>query len=270
MTFSTNDCTDSNNGLLIFRICLRYNLSTDKQIITNKEKLLLEKKNFKKYFTQGKFLLYAGILIVAAGLLLYGINYLFVHEWVLYQGSWIIATVGAVTVICHFSMRVRDGAVDEYAHGFHKVLEQELEEYFNESEKRPVKVYNFTTGGYALDDSTAIKLVAGGDQTPRCEKYSGVALLYSPEKLYAVFGTLDLINGDTRTEKLSLPLGEILSVESSDHSFTKAIKGKNKYCECFKMHIKTEKYTYSFLVHNDAVTDEAVAKISRAAESKRQ
>lgn len=230
----------------------------------------MEKKNFKKYFTQGKFLLYAGILIVATGLLLYGINYFFVHEWVLYQSSWIIAIVGVVTVICHFSIRVRDGAVDEYTHTFHSVVEQELEEYFKDSEKRPVKVFNFTSGGYALDDSTATKLVVGGDQTPRCEKYGCTALLYSPEKLYAVFGTLDLINGDTRTEKLSVPLNEIESAELVDNSFTKEIKGKIKYCECFKMHIRTEKDTFTFLVHNDAVTDEAIAKISRAAESKKQ
>ena len=230
----------------------------------------MEKKSFKKYFTQGKVLLYAGIAIAAAGLLLYGINYFFLHEWVLYQSSWIVATVGAVTVICHFSIRIRDGAVDEYAHNFHGVLEQELEEYFKDSEKRPVKVFNFTSGAYGLDDTTATKLVAGNDQTPRCEKYCCVALLYSPEKLYAVFGSIDLINGDIRTEKLSLPLNDIDTVEIVDNSFTKAIKGKTKYCECFKMRIKTETDTFSFHVHNDAVTDEAIAKITRAAESKKQ
>lgn len=230
----------------------------------------MEKKNFKKYFSQGKFLLYTGVTVALAGVLLYIINYCFIHQWFFWQSSWIIGVIGAVMVVCHFSIRVRDGAVDEYAHGFHKVLEQELEEYFNESEKRPVKVYNFTTGSYALDDTTATALVVGGDQTPRCNKYSGVALLYSQEKLYAVSGTLDLINGDTRTEKLALPLNEILATESADNSFTKIIKGKNKYCECYKMNISTASDNYSFSVHNDAITDEAVTKIMRAAESKRQ
>lgn len=229
----------------------------------------MEKKSFKKYFTQSKILFYIGIGIVAAGLLLYGINYFFVHEWVLYQSSWIIAIVGIVTVICHFSIRIRDGAVDEYAHTFHSEIENELEDFFKEAEKRPVKVFNFTSGGYALDNTTATKTVVGGDQNIRCEKYSCVALLYSTERLYAVSGILDLINGDTQTEKITIPLNEIISVESADNSFTKPIKGKSKYCECFKMHIRTENDDYAFLVHNDAVTDEAVTKIMRAAESKK-
>lgn len=229
----------------------------------------MEKKSFKKYFTQNKILFFIGIAVAAAGVLLYGINYFFVHEWALWQGSVLTAVAGIVVVICHFSIRVRDGAVDEYVRSFHKVPEQELNTFLQESERRPLKVYEFTSGGYALNDSTAEKAVIGGDSTPRCEKYACVAMLYTPENLYAVKGRIDLISCDTKTEKLCIPLKDIESIEIKDNSFTKEIKGKNKYFECFSLDIKADGTTHSFTVHNDALTDEAVEKIKRAAESKK-
>ena len=48
------------------------------------------------------------------------------------------------------------------------------------------------------------------------------------------------------------------------------IKGKNRYVECFKLIVETAESKFLFDVRNDALTDEAVAKISRMAESKRQ
>lgn len=229
----------------------------------------MEKKSFKKYFTQTKILIFLGIAVAAAGVLLYGINYFFVHEWVLWQGSILTAVAGIVVVICHFSMSVRDGAVDEYAKSFHKIPEQELNAFLQESERRPLKVYEFTSGGYMLNDSTAEKIVIGNDSTPRCEKYACVAMLYTPENLYAVKGRIDLISGDTKTEKLCIPLKDIESVETRDNSFTKEVKGKNKYFECFALEIKANGATHFFTVHNDALTDEAVEKIKRAAEGKK-
>ncbi len=230
----------------------------------------MEKKNFKKYFTQNKILFFAGIAVAVIGVLLYGINYFFVHEWDLWQGSVLTAVAGVVIVICHFSIRVRDGAVDEYARSFHKIPEQELNTLLQESERRPLKVFEFTSGGYALNGSNTEKLTIGNDSTPRCEKYACVALLYTPENFYAVKGNLDLITGDTKTEKVFFPLSAIESIEVKDNSFTKEIKGKNKYFECFSLEIKADGTTHSFTVHNDALTDEAVEKIKRAAEGKKQ
>ena len=230
----------------------------------------MEKKSFKKYFTQGKALFFIGIAVAVIGVLLYGINYFFVHEWDLWQGSVLTAVAGIVVIICHFSIRVRDGAVDEYARSFHKIPEQELNALLQESERRPLKVFEFTSGAYALNDTTAEKITVGNDSTPRCEKYACVALLYTPESFYAVKGNLDLITGDVKTEKVFFPLADIESIEVLDNSFTKEIKGKNKYFECFSLEIKADGVTHSFTVHNDALTDEAVEKIRRAAESKRQ
>lgn len=230
----------------------------------------MEKKNFKKYFTQSSLLFIIGIITAVAGALLYGINYFFVHEYVLWQGSVLTLVAGVVIVICHFSMRVRDGAVDEYAQSFHKAAEQELETFVNDTEKRPVKVFNFTTGCYAADDPDVKNMTVGGDSTPRCEKYSSTAMLYTTQNLFAVCTKLDLITGDITAEKTVTPLSDILNVSICDKSFTKEIKGKNRYIECFKLLVETKENTFSFDVRNDALTDEAIAKISRMAESKRR
>ena len=230
----------------------------------------MEKKNFKKYFTQNSVLLILGIAVAVAGALLYGINYFFVHEWVLWQSSVLILVAGVVIAICHFSMRVRDGAVDEYAQSFHRVAEEELEAFVNETEKRPVKVFNFTTGCYASDDPDVKNMVVGGDSTPRCEKYSSTAMVYTTHNLFTVNARIDLITGDVTAEKAVIPLSEIVNVKACDNSYTKEIKGKNRYVECFKLLVETKDNTLVFNVRNDALTDEAVAKISRTAESKRQ
>ncbi len=230
----------------------------------------MEKKNFKKYFTQNSVLLILGIAVAVAGALLYGINYFFVHEWVLWQSSVLILVAGVVIAICHFSMRVRDGAVDEYAQSFHRTAEEELEAFVNETEKRPVKVFNFTTGCYAADDPDVKNTVIGGDSTPRCEKYSSTAMMYTTQNLYAVNGKLDLITGDISSEKTVVPLADVLKVSVCDKSFTKEIKGKNRYVERFKLLVETKDGTFSFNVRNDALTDEAVIKINRMSESKRQ
>ena len=230
----------------------------------------MEKKNFKKYFTQSSLLFIIGIITAVAGALLYGINYFFVHEYVLWQGSVLTLVAGVVIIICHFSIRVRDGAVDEYAQSFHKTAEQELEVFVNDAEKRPVKVFNFTTGCYAADDPDVKNMTVGGDSTPRCEKYSSTAMLYTTKNLFAVKSKLDLITGDITVEKAVIPLADILNISICDKSFTKIIKGKNRYVECFKLIVETAESKFLFDVRNDALTDEAVAKISRMAESKRQ
>lgn len=230
----------------------------------------MEKKSFKKYFTQKKTLFFLGIVVAVAGALLYAINYLFIHEYFFWQSSVLALVAGIVIVICHFSIRVRDGAVDEYAHTFHTFAENELEGFVNEGEKHPVKVYNFTSGCYAYDDPQTAVTVFGGDATPRCEKYSATAMVYTTQNLYAASARLDLINGDVICEKTAISLKDIVNIRVADESFTKTVKGKNKYFECFKLKIQTDDQVYSFSVRNDAVTDEAVAKISRMAESKRR
>ena len=139
----------------------------------------------------------------------------------------------------------------------------------SESPKQ-AKVFNFTTGCYAADDPDVKNMTVGGDSTPRCEKYSSTAMLYTTQNLFAVCAKLDLITGDITAEKTVTPLSDILNVSICDKSFTKEIKGKNRYIECFKLLVETKENTFSFDVRNDALTDEAIAKISRMAESKRR
>ena len=231
----------------------------------------MDKKSFKKYFTQTKKLLFTGASIIGAGILLYFLNDFIIREWQLYQASWLIMVAGVVCIICHFAVRIRDGAVDEYAVTFHKELEENLADFVKETEKhqRFSRVFDYTSGGYELCDKDTVKLIFGGDSTPRCEQYGGGAVTYTPDTLYVVAGNLNLINGETNITRFHTPLSEIKSVELIDKSYTKEINKKNRYVECFVMEINTDNAKISFTVHPDAMTDEAAEKIKRTAETKK-
>ncbi len=231
----------------------------------------MDKKSFKKYFEQTKKMLFTGIGIIAAGIILYLVNYFALHEWMFYQASWLIMVAGVVCIICHFAIRVRDGAVDEYALTFHKELEQQLDDFVTETEKhkRINRVFDYVSGGYELWDKDITKLVFGGDNTPRCEQYGGAALTYTSDTLYVTAGNLNLINGDVNITKFHTPLSEITDIRSVDKSYTKEVKGKSRYVECFVMEINTDNAKIVFTVHPDAMTDDAVLKIKRTAETKK-
>lgn len=231
----------------------------------------MDKKNFRKYFEQTKKMLFTGIGIIAAGIILYFVNYFALHEWMFYQASWLIMVAGVVCIICHFAIRVRDGAVDEYALTFHKELEQQLDDFVTETEKhkRINRVFDYVSGGYELWDKDITKLVFGGDNTPRCEQYGGGAVTYTPDTLYVVAGNVNLFTGDINITKFHAPLSEIKSIELIDRSYTKEIKKKNRYVECFVVEINTDNAKVVFTVHPDAMTDEAIEKIKRTAETKK-
>lgn len=231
----------------------------------------MDKKNFRKYFEQTKKMLFTGIGIIAAGIILYFINYFALHEWMFYQASWLIMVAGVVCIICHFAIRVRDGAVDEYALTFHKELEQQLDDFVTETEKhkRINRVFDYVSGGYELWDKDITKLVFGGDNTPRCEQYGGGAVTYTPDTLYVIAGNVNLFTGDINITKFHAPLSEIKSIELIDRSYTKEIKKKNRYVECFVVEINTDNAKVVFTVHPDAMTDEAIEKIKRTAETKK-
>ena len=232
----------------------------------------MEKKSFKKYFTQTKKLLYAGIGVFAAGFLLFLTLYFgIIRSFDLYQAAWLIMVAGIVVIMCHFTIRVRDGAVDEYAATFHKELENQLDEFVNESEKHKKvnRVFGYTSGGYALWDDDVKITVFGSDNTPRCEIYGGGALTYTPDTLYAVAGSIDLITGDVKTSRFSVSLADVKEVKTTDKSYTKEVKKKNKYVESYIAEIITDNGSFFFTVHPDAMTDEAVEKIKRAADSKK-
>ena len=59
----------------------------------------MDKKSFKKYFTQTKKLLFTGAGIIGAGILLYFLNDFIIREWQLYQASWLIMVAGVVCII---------------------------------------------------------------------------------------------------------------------------------------------------------------------------
>lgn len=232
----------------------------------------MEKKSFKKYFTQTKKILYAGIGVFGAGFLLFLLLYFdIIRSFDLYQAAWLIMVAGAVIIMCHFTIRVRDGAVDEYAATFHKELETALEEFVNETEKHKTvnRVFSYTSGGYALWDGDVKITVFGTDNTPRCEIYGGGALTYTPDTLYAVTGNIDLITGDVKTSRFSVPLADIKDVKTTDKSYTKEFKKKNRYIESVVAEIITDSSSIAFTVHPDAMTDDAVEKIKRAADSKK-
>lgn len=231
----------------------------------------MEKKSFKKYFTQTKKLLFTGAGIIAAGIILYLLNDFIIHEWQIYQASWLIMVAGIVVIICHFAIRIKDGSVDEYAATFHKELEARLEALVNETEKhqRINRVFDYVSGGYELWDNDITSLVFGTDNTPRCEQYGGGAVTYTPDTLYVAAGNLDLMSGDANVTCFHAPLSEIKSVELIDKSYTKEINKKNRYVECFAMEISTDNAKISFTVHPDAMTDEAIKKLNRTVESKK-
>lgn len=129
----------------------------------------MEKKSFKKYFTQTKKILYAGIGVFVAGFILFLLIYFnIIRSFDLYQAAWLIMVAGVVMIMCHFTIRVRDGAVDEYAATFRKELENELEEFVNESEKHKKinRVFSYTSGGYELWNENTDLIVFGNDNTP--------------------------------------------------------------------------------------------------------
>ena len=223
--------------------------------------------NFKKYFKQNKSLLFAGIAVAVAGALLYGINYFFVHEWVLWQGSVLTMVAGIVIVICHFSVQIRDGAVDDYVNSLASAPAEELEKLINETEKRPKKVFEFTSGGYEFSSEDAQVFTIGNDNAPRCEKYFSTVFAYTSEYLYAAYGKTDLLTGKTVTDAIAFHLSDITSVNVKDESFTKEIKKKTVYLEQFYIVLKTAEKEYRFTVHNDAMTDQAFEKIERAIKS---
>ena len=231
----------------------------------------MEKKSYKKYFEQTKKMLFAGIGVIIAGIILYFLNDFVIHEWQIYQASWLIMVAGVVCIICHFAIRIRDGAVDEYAATFHKDLEEQLETFVTETEKHKKinRVFDYTSGGYELWDKDITKLVLGGDNTPRCEQYGGGALTYTPDTLYVAAGNVNLINGEVSITKFHAPLSEINSIELVDRSYTKEIKKKTRYIECFVIEINTDNAKIAFTVHPDAMTDEAVSKVKRTAETKK-
>lgn len=232
----------------------------------------MEKKSFKKYFSQTKKILFWGIGVFVAGFILFLLIYFnIIRSFDLYQAAWLIMVAGVVMIMCHFTIRVRDGAVDEYAATFHKELENELEEFVNESEKHKKinRVFSYTSGGYELWNENAKITVFGADNTPRCVLYGGGAVTYTPDTLYAVTGNIDLISGDTRTNRFSVPLADVKDVKITDKSYTKEYKKKNKYIESFAAEIITGSVSLSFTVHSDAMTDDAVEKIKRAADSKK-
>lgn len=232
----------------------------------------MDKKSFKKYFAQTKKLLFTGIGVIAAGFILYILNEYVLHTFDLYQAAWLIMVAGVVVIICHFTIRIRDGAVDEYASTFNKVLEDELENFINEAEKHKKinRVFDYTTGAYELWDKDVKSLVIGNDNTPRCEQYGGGALTYTADTLYVVAGSLNLITGDINTTCFSAPLSEITEVKIIEKSYTKEIKKKTRFIECFVAEINTDNAKIAFAIHSDAMTDDAVDKINRMAESKRK
>lgn len=231
----------------------------------------MEKKSLKKYFTQTKKLLFTGVGIVIAGIILYFLNDFLLHEWQLYQASWLTIVAGVVVIICHFAVRIKDGSVDEYSATFHKELENELESFVNETEKHAKinRVFDYVSGGYELWDDDITALVFGGDNTPRCDRYGGGAVTYTPDTLYVVAGNLDLMSGDTNITRFNAPLSEVKNIELIDKSYTKEIKKKNRYVECFVIEISTDNAKVMFTVHPDAMTDDAIKKINRAVESKK-
>lgn len=231
----------------------------------------MDKKNFKKYFTQTKKLLFSGIGIIAAGIILYFLNDYLLHEWQIYQASWLVMVAGVVVIICHFAVRIRDGAVDEYASGFGKVLEEELETFVNESEKHKkyTRVFDYTSCAYELWDKDIEYLVFGGDNTPRCEQYGGGSFTYTADTFYLVTGNIDLISGEVKTSRFSAPLSEIKTVKITDKSYSREMGKKSRYIESFVIETVTDNASAFFTVHADAMTDEAVSKINRMAESKR-
>lgn len=232
----------------------------------------MEKKNFKKYFSQTKKLLFTGISVIIAGIIVYLLNEYWLHTYDLYQAAWLIMVAGVVVIICHFTIRIRDGAVDEYSVGFHKELEKELEEFINESEKNKKfnRVFDYTSGAYELWDKDIKNLVIGSDNTPRCEQYGGGALTCTADTVYAVAGSLNLITGDINTTRFSASLSEITEAKIIEKSYTKVIKKKTKFIECFAVELNTDNAKVSFAIHSDAMTDDAVDKINRMAESKRK
>ncbi len=231
----------------------------------------MEKKNFKKYFAQTKALLFTGIGVIIAGIIVYLLNEYWLHTFDLYQAAWLIMVAGVVVIICHFTIRIRDGAVDEYAGTFHKVLEEELDTFINESEKHKKfnRVFDYTSGAYELWDKDIQHLVIGGDNTPRCEQYGGGALTYTADTLYVVAGNLNLISGNVNTTRFSAPLSELTEVKIVEKSYTKEIKKKTRFIECFAVEINTDNAKIAFAIHSDAMTDEAIEKINRMAESKK-
>ena len=58
----------------------------------------MEKKSFKKYFEQTKKLLFVGAGIIIAGIILYFLNDFIIHEWQIYQASWLIMVAGVVCI----------------------------------------------------------------------------------------------------------------------------------------------------------------------------
>lgn len=232
----------------------------------------MEKKNFKKFFSQTKALLFTGIGVIIAGIIVYLLNEYWLHTYDLYQAAWLIMVAGVVVIICHFTIRIRDGAVDEYAATFHKVLEEELESFVNEAEKNRKfnRVFDYTSGAYELWDKDINNLVLGNDNTPRCEQYGGGSLTCTSDTLYIVAGNLNLITGDINTTRFSAPLSEITEIKVVEKSYTKEIKKKTRFVECFVAEANTDTAKIAFAIHADAMTDDAVDKINRMAESKRK
>ena len=68
-------------------------------------------------------------------------------------------------------------------------------------------------------------------------------------------------------EKLGLKRGPFYKLAKDYES--KEIKKKNRYVECFVVEINTDNAKVVFTVHPDAMTDEAIEKIKRTAETKK-
>lgn len=230
----------------------------------------MKKKSFKKYFAQTKRLLFAGVGIIIAGIILFLLNRYVLHTWQIYQGAILTIVAGVVTIICHFSMRIRDGAVDEYAAEFHKELEKALGQYVEESEKhkRYNRVFTYTSGEYELWNNPE-KIVFGDDNKARCVKYSGGAFTYTADMLYVVTGNIDLITEKTETKCFGFAMESVANIAITDKSYVHKIKDKEKYVETVTAEITAAGEKIVFTVHPDAMTDEATQKLNRMIESKK-
>ncbi len=226
----------------------------------------MEKKSFKKYFEQGKGLLITGIILAAVGGGAYlSDRWFWWMNYFLWVASIFTAVAGAVFIICHFSVTIKDESVDNYCKEMNKYLEAELTEYVKATEKHRNfnRVFSYVSGGYDLWDENIETIKFGSDNTPRCEKYGAAALTFTPETLYIVTGTLDLFNGEYLINKICMPISDIKSVETVDKSFAMEYKKRNRVVECCVAEIAAASTAVSFTVHEDAMTDEAVSKIKR-------
>lgn len=232
----------------------------------------MEIKSQKKYFTQTKAILYAGIGVILAGIIIYLLNrYVIEGTWQLYQLSILVMVAGVVCIICHFTIKVKDSSVDEYANTFVKYLEQQRDEFIAGTEKH-VKynvVYSYATGGYRLEGNKQKYLVFGSDNTPRCEEFNGGAIAYTPETLYVVTGSLNLIDGEMSTCKFAIPVGELKQMTLTDKSYGAKVGKNSRFVEVFVAEILSESATVAFTVHSDAMTDDAINKVNRMIESKK-